>query len=53
MITVETSPLQCAGLNRHEAEEEEASLERTSRVQKAIARLRAQKTKEEKPHTEK
>ena len=26
----ENSPLQCAGLNRHEAEEEEASRERTS-----------------------
>ena len=26
----ETSRLQCAGLNRHEAEEEEASRERTS-----------------------
>ena len=25
-----TSPLQCAGLNRHEAEEEEALRERTS-----------------------
>src|SRR6266496_287465 len=25
-----TSPFQCAGLNRHEAEEEEASRERTS-----------------------
>ena len=29
-ITVETSPLQCAGLNRHEAEEEEALRERIS-----------------------
>jgi hypothetical protein len=28
--TGEKSPLQCAGLNRHEAEEEEASRERTS-----------------------
>jgi hypothetical protein len=26
----EKSPFQCAGLNRHEAEEEEASRERTS-----------------------
>jgi hypothetical protein len=29
-IVDEKSPLQCAGLNRHEAEEEEASRERTS-----------------------
>ena len=28
--TVDKSHLQCAGLNRHEAEEEEASRERTS-----------------------
>ena len=28
--TVAKSPLQCAGLNRHEAEEEESSRERTS-----------------------
>ena len=30
LITGEISPLQCAGLNRLEAEEEEASRERTS-----------------------
>ena len=29
-IAVDKSRLQCAGLNRHEAEEEEASRERTS-----------------------
>ena len=29
-ITGENRPLQCAGLNRHEAEEEESSRERTS-----------------------
>jgi hypothetical protein len=29
-VAVEKSPFQCAGLNRHEAEEEEASRERTS-----------------------
>ena len=30
LMVGETSPLQCAGINRHEAEEEEASRERTS-----------------------